>query len=411
MSSTANFFQGKVVIIGGSICGLLAGNVFHRMGWDVHIYERVADNLEGRGAGITILPGLIEGFHAAGVNETEQSLGIELPARIALDRTGHIVAERAFSQVMTSWNRLYNALKKVFPVERYHKGMNLDHVEQDDRKATACFADGTRIDADFLIGADGSRSTVRSQFLPDVKPYYPGYIAWRCLTNKRDLSSATHETLFNRYAVCVAPGQQGIGYPVPGPGYSVEPSQRQYNVVWYQPASEEYLCHLMTDDSGRHHPNGIAPALLSARVKREMRELAPQVLAPQFAEAIGKSNWMFFQPILDLELTRMVFGRVVILGDAAFITRPHVAMGVPKGAGDVLALADAIKSSSDHFLSGLARFEAQRLRVSHNIVARGRYLGGYMEAQLKSDDERRRAEAQRVPEKVMIETAAPVNYG
>ena len=410
MSPAADYFRGKVTIIGGSIAGLLAGNVFHRMGWDVHIYERVLDNLEGRGAGITILPGLIEGFRAAGVDETEQSLGIELPARIALDQSGKIVAERNFSQVMTSWNRLYEALKNVFPPERYHKGMNLERIEQDEHQVTAFFSDGTRAISDLLIGADGLRSTVRNQFLPAVKPDYPGYIAWRCLTDERELSRETHATLFNRYSVCVAPGQQGIGYPVPGPGRSKKVGERQYNVVWYQPASQDYLRHLMTDESGHHHVNGISPALLSAKVKREMRETAAQVLAPQFAEAIAKGKWIFFQPILDLELTQMVFGRVAIVGDAAFITRPHVAMGVPKGAGDVLALADAIKTSSKDFLDGLARFEATRLRVSHNIVSRGRFLGAYMEAQLKSEEERRRAEVTRIPEQVMMFTAAPTNY-
>jgi 2-polyprenyl-6-methoxyphenol hydroxylase-like FAD-dependent oxidoreductase len=410
MSGATEFYRGKVAVIGGSIAGLLAGNIFHRMGWDVHVYERIAEDLEGRGAGITILPGLIEGFRAAGVDESEQSLGIALPQRIALDQTGKIVAERQFAQVMTSWNRLYDALKKVFPVERYHKGMTIDHVEQDDHKATACFANGERSDADLIIGADGFRSTVRSQFFPDAKPNYPGYIAWRCLTDERELSRETHATLFERYSVCVAPGQQGIGYPVPGPGHSTLPGQRQYNVVWYQPMSESGLRELMTDDAGRHYPNGIAPGLLSSRTKQEMHELAPRVLAPQFAEAIAKGKWIFFQPILDLELPRMVFGRVVLIGDAAFITRPHVAMGVPKGAGDVLALSDAIKQSDQDFLSSLTRFEAQRLRVNHNILQRGRYLGSYMEAQMKSEQERCGAEAARVPERVMMETAAPRNY-
>ena len=62
-------------------------------------------------------------------------------------------------------------------------------------------------------------------------------------------------------------------------------------------------------------------------------------------------------------------------------------------------------------MSGLRAFEAERLRVSQNIVARGRHLGAYMEAQLKSDEERRRAEQIRVPERVMMETAAPWDYG
>jgi hypothetical protein len=61
-------------------------------------------------------------------------------------------------------------------------------------------------------------------------------------------------------------------------------------------------------------------------------------------------------------------------------------------------------------LSGLQAFEAERLRIGGVIVARGRYLGGYMESQLKSEEERRQAEVARVPERVMMETAAPMRY-
>jgi 2-polyprenyl-6-methoxyphenol hydroxylase-like FAD-dependent oxidoreductase len=248
---------------------------------------------------------------------------------------------------------------------------------------------------------------VRSQFLPEIKPHYPGYIAWRCLADENDLSASTREFLLGRYAVCVAPGEQGIGYPVPGPQHSAGPGKRQYNVVWYSPVREhEELPRLLTDDSGRYHPNGIAPSLISSRVREQMVERARQVLAPQFAEAIARARLVFFQPIVDLELPRLAFRRVVVIGDAAFVARPHVAMGVPKAAGDALGLVAAVQSGA-----GLAAFEAQRLRIGAAIVARGRYLGAYMEAQLKSDEERERAQRRRIPEQVMMETAAPMDYG
>jgi 2-polyprenyl-6-methoxyphenol hydroxylase-like FAD-dependent oxidoreductase len=401
----------RVIVIGGSLAGLIAGNLFHRIGWDVHVFERAAGVLEGRGAGITILPGLISGFQAAGVDETEASLGVELPARIALDQTGRVVAQRAFSQVMTSWRRLYDALKAVFPPDRYHSGVTLERVEQTRDQVTAWFADGQRIDADLLVGADGLRSTVRSQFLPELKPYYPGYIAWRCLANESELSTSPRALLSDRYAVCVAPGEQGIGYPVPGPDNSMEPGKRQLNVVWYHPVRElDELPRLMTDDAGRYHANGIPPSLIRADVREEMMDLAEKVVAPQFAEAIRRAKLVFFQPIVDLESPRLVFGRVVVIGDAAFVARPHVAMGVPKAAGDALALVQAIRQGGGDYLAALQAFEAERLRISGNIVARGRYLGSYMEAQLKSEDERRRAEQVRVPETVMMETAAPWDY-
>lgn len=411
MAQHATHPRRRVLVIGGSLAGLLAGNLFHRIGWDVEVFERTAGVMEGRGAGITILPGLVSGFQAAGVAESEESLGIELPARIALDRAGRVVAECPFRQAMTSWRRLYEALKAAFPQERYHSGMTLERIEQNEHTVIACFADGQRSEADLLIGADGLRSTVRNQFLPQLEPHYPGYIAWRCLADEGDLAARTHALLFDRYSVCVAPGAQGIGYPVPGPTLSAEPGKRQYNVVWYHPVEEaRELPRLLTDATGRYHANGIPPALIDARVRDEMVELARRVLAPQFAEAIERAKLHFFQPIVDLESPRLVFGRVVIIGDAAFVARPHVAMGVPKGAGDARALVQSIAAGGDDYLAGLQRFQDERLRVGRVIVARGRYLGSYMEAQLKSEDERRRAEEQRVPEQVMMETAAPVDY-
>lgn len=401
----------RALIVGGSLAGLLAGNLLHRAGWAVTICERTTGVLEGRGAGITILPGLIEGFRAAGANETEESLGVVLPARIALDRNGRIVAERPFRQVMTSWRRLYESLKDAFPPEHYLSGVTLERVEQTGEMVTGHFAGGQRIDAELLIGADGLRSAVRMQLSPEVKPYYSGYIAWRCLADERTLSPQTHATLFNRYSVCVAPGEQGIGYAVPGADHSAEPGRRQYNVVWYHPVPDnEELADLQTDDSGRYYPHGIPPSLIRAQVRKEMTQLAHRVLAPQFAEAVERARLVFFQPIVDLELPRLVFGRVVIIGDAAFVARPHVAMGVPKAAGDALALVDALGGGSGDSLAALPAFEEQRLRIGAAIVERGRCLGAYMEAQLKSPEERRQAEARRIPEQVMLETAAPVDY-
>src|SRR5215470_18016728 len=217
MTDDIAFHRRRALIVGGSLAGLIAGNLLHRSGWDVDIFERTAGVLEGRGAGITVLPGLIQGLQAAGVDITEAALGVELPARIALDRTGRVVAERTFSQVMTSWRRLYELLKAVFPETRYHSGVSVERIEQTEAAVSAYLTDGRRVDADLLIGADGLRSIVRSQFLPEIKLHYPGYIAWRCLADENDLSAATQEMLLARYSVCVAPGEQGIGYPVPGP--------------------------------------------------------------------------------------------------------------------------------------------------------------------------------------------------
>ncbi|WP_455722275.1 TetR family transcriptional regulator [Xanthobacter autotrophicus] len=93
-----------------------------------------------------------------------------------------------------------------------------------------------------------------------------------------------------------------------------------------------------------------------------------------------------------------------VLGDAAFVARPHVGMGVTKAAADAAALVSALDDGSD-VEAALAAFEARRLSFGRAVVQRARHLGAYMQAQILDADERARAERHRRPEAVMSETA------
>jgi 2-polyprenyl-6-methoxyphenol hydroxylase-like FAD-dependent oxidoreductase len=398
----------RVLVIGGSLGGLFAANLLLRAGWDVQVYERVGEELAGRGAGIVTHPGLFAALARAGV-PADEVIGVRVPGRVTLDAKGLVLGELQLEQVLTSWGRLYQLLKDVFPPERYHSGRTLAHVEQGDAAVTARFVDGETAEAAFLIGADGIRSTVRAQFLPAVKPQYAGYIAWRGMVEEGALSSSTHALLFERFGFCLPPREQMLGYPVAGSGNSVRPGVRRYNFVWYRPADASgELPHLLTDANGQAHELTIAPNLIRAEFIRAMRTAAASLLAPQFAEIVRLTAQPFFQPIYDLESPRLAFGRVAILGDAAFVARPHVGMGVTKAADDALALVDALAAAGGFNTAALAAFEAQRLRFGKAVIARARHLGAYMQAQIRSPEERAMAERYRTPEAVMAETAVSV---
>ena len=74
-----------------------------------------------------------------------------------------------------------------------------------------------------------------------------------------------------------------------------------------------------------------------------MRAAAERLLAPQLRALVRMVDEPILQPIYDLETPRMAFGRIAIIGDAAFVARPHVAAGVAKAADDAAALVAALE--------------------------------------------------------------------
>ena len=70
------------------------------------------------------------------------------------------------------------------------------------------------------------------------------------------------------------------------------------------------------------------------------------MLPTVFWQLVGQTNEPFIQTIYDLSVPRMAFGRICILGDAAFVPRPHTAAGVSKAATNAVALANCIANSS-----------------------------------------------------------------
>jgi 2-polyprenyl-6-methoxyphenol hydroxylase-like FAD-dependent oxidoreductase len=372
----------RILVIGGSLGGLFVANMLHRDGHDVQVLEKVKGSMNGRGAGIVSHDVLVQSLERAGL-DVQATLGVEVPGRVLLDQSGKSLIAFDMPQVLTSWSRLYQILRSAFPADCYHQGVTVTRVEErDDSVHVHCTNDGneTTWQADVLIASDGIRSNVRQQFFPQVQPQYAGYIAWRGVCDESLLSNLTRTTLFDYFGFCVPPDEQIIGYPVAGSDNNTTPGHRAYNFVWYRPAEQgEELQALLTDADGVHYPLGIPPHKVDWRQLAKVREEARRLLSPQFAEILEKTPQPFLQPIFDVASDTVAVGRVALMGDASFVARPHIGMGVAKASQDAVALADAIRTHGAN-PTALAAYAKVRLPAGQSAVQRARWLGSYVKS-------------------------------
>jgi 2-polyprenyl-6-methoxyphenol hydroxylase-like FAD-dependent oxidoreductase len=395
----------RALVVGGSMAGLFSALFLRRRGWEVALYERSPVPLTGRGAGIMTHPELERAVEAVGL-DTSRDFGVPIEERVMLDATGAIVARRRRPQISTSWNRLFGMLGAALGDGPCRLGKDLVRVDEADGRVTAHFSDGTSAEGDLLAGADGLRSAVRAQYLPGVRPAYAGYVAWRGLLDERAAAAAMGAELFAAFSFHLPPGEQFLGYPVAGPGNDLRPGHRSWNMVWYRPADElRELPRLLTDATGRTHEVSIPPPLIAPAVIAGMREAAERLLPPQLRAAVGAFEQPFLQPIYDLESPALAFGRVALVGDAAFVVRPHVGAGVVKAAEDAAALAECLDAEAT-VEAGLRAYEARRIPVGRQFVGHARRLGCYLRYAYASEDERARAAFHAEPERVLAETAA-----
>jgi 2-polyprenyl-6-methoxyphenol hydroxylase-like FAD-dependent oxidoreductase len=367
----------RALIIGGSLGGLFAGLLLRQAGWDVTVFEKSTGDLASRGVGIGTHVEMFDIMRRLGI-VVDQSIGQSFSSRFCLAHDGSVVARLPFDKILTSWTLLYRALRRRLPDACYRAGMQLDDIAQRDGGITAIFADGTPVDGDLLIGADGVHSTVRARAFPgSPAPVYAGYVGWRGVIDENAVPHDARGELFTSYAFYLPPREMFLSYLQPGADDDLTPGRRRMNWLWYHPVNAAALRDMCTDAEGHHHA-AIPPPLIRPEVIAAFRADAHALLPPQFIALTEATPAPFFQPIFDLESPRLVAGRALLLGDAAFVARPHVGAGVTKAALNAAWLTDALKAQPD-IDAALAVYDAEARGFGAELVARARYLGAYLE--------------------------------
>ncbi|MDE1156639.1 MAG: hypothetical protein PW735_13040 [Acidobacteriaceae bacterium] len=368
---------GKVIIVGGSVGGLFAGVLLKRAGWQIEIHERSRSGLSGKGAGLVPQHEVASVLREIGREDVLRT-AVVATERIFLDRDGEVLGMLQTPQAQMSWDLLFQAWMDEISPKEYHLNHGVRSIDSTLQQATVHFEDGSSQSADLVLGADGISSSVREFVAPETHPHFAGYAAFRGLVPEQQLAPKSAEVVSDRFTFFEEQGLQYLGYTVAGQNGSIVHGERRYNWVWYRRLSEESYSHTLGQRNSEKHLYSIARGMLPEEAKSELYAAARAQLPSVLSEIITQDPLPFLQGIFDYETPVMYRARVSLLGDAAFVVRPHTAMGVAKAAADALELRNALTQETS-IENALQRYNLHRMEAGKAIAQYGRRLGQSLE--------------------------------
>jgi 2,6-dihydroxypyridine 3-monooxygenase len=362
-----------IAVVGGSLGGLTAACLLADAGHRVTVYERSPVELEERGAGIGLLPATYRYLiDQGGVCLDDIAVATGHIRHLASD--GSVAHDDDHHYLFSSWNTVYRQMLACFDRRAYLLAHEVIDIVLD--PLTLRFSNGAVAQPEMVVFADGVGSTARAALLPGVRPQYAGYVAWRGVVPETALSAPTRRALDDAITYYVYANSHILVYPIPGRDGSVAAGERLINIVWYRNyLAGDDLDDLLLDGRGVRREVSVPPGAVRAEHVAEARAVAAARLPGPIAEVVLAVDDLFVQVVLDLEVPRMAFGRACLMGDAAFVVRPHAAAGTAKAADDAWMLRDALEAHPDDPVAALADWEPQQLALGRNLLERTRAIG------------------------------------
>jgi salicylate hydroxylase len=350
----------RVAIIGAGLGGLAAAGALRHHGIEVVVYER-APQLGEVGAGIQLGPNAVKVLRALGLERALRPLTAEPASYVSLawddariryrePMKGLYAVQYGAPYLMAHRADLHRLLCELVPAESVRLGAQCTGVSSARLStplgASASFADGSQIEADVIVGADGINSTVRESLFGVQPVRFTQQMAWRCIV---PIESVPTEVGIGRdeYVGWIGPTGHVICYPIRGGAlyniFAGHVTDEWVDESWAVPSS---IDELLDGYRGWH------PALLK-----------------MLAQVSDCYKW----GIRDRDpLPRWTVGAVTLLGDAAHPMMPTLAQGAAISLEDGFALARHLSQCRDDPAGGLAAYEAERRPRASRVVLQAR---------------------------------------
>ena len=348
----------KVAVIGGGLGGAAAALALHRRGLEVEIYEKVPE-LSEIGAGLNLSPNALKAFRYLGVEDAAVDIGFQAEDQVIRSyRSGRVLArQRRDGEVVKRFGATFLSIHRADLLDIFVAALPDDTVRLDaactvtettGTGAVAHFADGSSVEADIVVGADGIHSAVRSSLFGDDDSRFTGCICWRGLVPYEALAGTRYGREMTSWW---GPHGHVVHYPV-----------RRGDLV-------NFVAHFDSDGwTGE-----------SWTYECDRSELLETYAGwnADLLTLIDSSERYYKWALYDRDpLESWGRGRVTLLGDAAHPMLPYLGQGACMAVEDGCILAESIARQPGDPAAALRTYERLRKPRTTKVQERAR-LNGY----------------------------------
>ncbi|MCW5251332.1 FAD-dependent oxidoreductase [Streptomyces sp. SHP 1-2] len=333
----------RIAIVGAGYGGAAAARALGLLGADVTVYEQ-ANAIREVGAGIGLRPVTMNRFRQWGIFDAIARVSSPSEYFEIVTATGEPIMRETWpadgEQTHTHLihrGDFIEALLGVLPEGMVRLGHRLERVEDRGDRSLLAFADGTTVEADLVVGADGIKSVVRQQLFSDRAPVFSGEHAYRAVISTDDAHGMVNDDNLRMY---IGRGTKVYLLPLR--------HRRQVSFDITALCPDGTWTPRVTKDDMLRTVDGFDERLVDITRGLDM-------------------NTVNVRAVYDIDpVDTWHSDSAVLVGDAAHSMLHHQGQGANSAIEDAGALADALRAAAS-VKEGLALYQATRKPVTDTL--------------------------------------------
>lgn len=340
----------RIAIIGGGIGGLCTAYALLKKGVDVEVFE-AAHSFKPIGAGIGIGSNAMQDLVDLGIGKEIYADGTILKTQEFYSGNGKLLNTIDFSALQKLYNQsnitiqradLHRSLFQAIPTHLLHLNKKCIAVNQEGSNCQITFSDGSNVNFDYVIAADGIHSPIRQQLIPNSEPRFAGYMCWRGVAEITDqIEPNTSVEIWDTI------GRFGYAPLKDGKVYWFACVNASEKDIFLHELEKEQIAHLFKD-----FPKQVGKIIQATEqvtiLHHDLYDLAP--------------------------LKRFHFNRILLLGDAAHATTPNMGQGAGQAIEDALTISKMF-DLYDSFEDAATAYEQKRMPKTKKVTTLSRQIG------------------------------------